>query len=135
MKTPVVAALGMAVATAFGVPAAAQSPGKDPQGVNPSHYQCYKIPDAQQFKEQAVKLRDQFQVSEAKVVKPVLLCAPVSKNGQAVRDPRTHLLCYEEEGGKAVDKKAVMANQFGNLEVAIGAPALLCVPSLKRVLK
>jgi hypothetical protein len=133
MKTPGVAALGIVVTTAFGVTAEAQSPGKNPQGVNPAHYQCYKIPDAQQFKEQSVRLRDQFQVSEAKVLKPVLLCAPVSKNGQAVRDPRTHLLCYEEEGGKPVDKKAVIANQFGNLEVAIGAPALLCVPSLKRL--
>lgn len=126
----ILAAAGLAAAT----PAQAQN-GKNPPGVNPNHYQCYRITESVGFKELGVKLTDQFQTSEAKVLKPAYLCAPVTKNNLAMRDKVTHYLCYEEEGGKPPNKKAIITNQFGKIEVVVSTPQLLCVPSLKQLPK
>jgi hypothetical protein len=135
MKIAIIGILTAAtLASTAATPAQAQN-GKNPPGVNPNHYHCYKITDSSGFKGLAVKLADQFQTSEAKVLKPVYLCAPVTKNNIAMRDKVTHLLCYEKEGGKPADKKAIITNQFGKIEVAVGAPELLCVPSLKQIPK
>ena len=82
-----------------------------------------------------MKLRDQFGASTVKVVKPVFLCTPVEKNGVPARDKRTHLVCYEEEGGQAADKRVGVTNQFGKEVLSVDGPALLCVPSLKQVIK
>lgn len=132
MKTMII---GILAAAAFAGATPAQAQGKNPPGVNPNHYQCYRITGSEGFKELAVKLDDQFQRSEAKVLKPVFLCTPVTKNHLQARDRTTHLLCYEEVGSKAADKKAIITNQFGKIVVAVGTPELLCVPSLKQVAK
>jgi hypothetical protein len=113
----------------------AHAQGKDPAGVNPAHYQCYRVSEAAPFKPVGVKLKDQFNASDAKILKPVMLCAPTSKNGAAVKDPKTHLVCYEEEGGKAADKLVSVTNQFGTEKLTVGGPTMLCVPSLKTVIK
>jgi len=73
-----------------------------------------------------VKLADQFGASGAKVPKPIVLCAPV-------RDKRTYLMWYEDEGPKAADKKVAVTNQFGTETLTVGGPWRLCVPSLKTV--
>jgi hypothetical protein len=133
MKTAVTGSLGFAciVASAMSVPTQAQT--KDPPGVNPAHYQCYRVAEGQPFQAREVKLADQFGASGAKVLKPIVLCAPVSKNGAPVRDKRTHLMCYEDEGPKAVDKKVAVTNQFGTETLSVGGSWTLCVPSLKTV--
>lgn len=114
---------------------AANAQGKDPPGVNPAHYQCYRVSEQSTFKPVGVTLKDQFGTSETKVLKPIMLCAPTSKNGAAVKDQRTHLVCYQDEGGKAADKLVSVTNQFGNEKLTVGGPTMLCVPSLKTVIK
>lgn len=105
---------------------------KNPPGVNPTHYQCYRVTERDPaFKERAVKLRDQFGGSDAKVLKPIMLCAPTNKNDLAARDKITHYLCYEDEGPKAPEKVAEITNQFGKEVVVVNGPAMLCVPSRK----
>ncbi len=113
----------------------ANAQGKDPPGVNPAHYQCYRVALQGTFKPITVTLKDQFGAAKVTVLKPVMLCAPTSKNEAAVKEPRTHLVCYEEEGGKAVDKLVSVTNQFGTEKLTVGGPTMLCVPSLKTVIK
>jgi hypothetical protein len=79
-------------------------------------------------------LRDQFGVAEKITIHtPLYLCAPTDKNGVAAKDKTTHYLCYQEEG-KAVNRKAAITNQFGTVNLAVLTPAMLCVPSLKKLL-
>jgi hypothetical protein len=126
--TTIVFAAGLSlVGTA--APALAQ---KNPPGVNPTHYQCYRVTEKEPaFKPRDVKLRDQFGGSAAKVLKPIMLCAPTDKNDLRARDRVTHYLCYEDEGPKAPEKVAEIVNQFGKEIVVVGGPTLLCVPSRK----
>jgi hypothetical protein len=130
------AAFGMpfVIAFALGAPAHAQS-GKNPPGVNPTHYQCYSV---EVSNESTVRsLRDQFGASDGvKVGTAVFLCAPTSKNGAAVRDRTTHYLCYKDDV-KAPGKRARIINQLTKADgvpVTVGRGELLCVPSLKRLL-
>jgi hypothetical protein len=113
----------------------ANAQGKDPPGVNPSHYQCYRVSEQAAFKPVGVKLADQFGASGAQILKPIMLCAPTSKNGAPVKDPKTHLVCYQEEGAKSADKLVSTTNQFGTDKLTVGGPTMLCVPSLKTVVK
>ena len=133
MKAAIIGSLGFACMIASAMSAPTQAQTKDPPGVNPTHYQCYRVAEGQPFQPRDVKLADQFGASGARVLKPIVLCAPVSKNGAPVRDKRTHLTCYEDEGPKAVDKKVAVTNQFGTETLTVGGPWTLCVPSLKTV--
>ena len=109
---------------------------KNPPGVNPTHYQCYRVkPLDPQFKPRKVKLRDQFGASAAEVIRPVMICAPTTKNNLKPRDTRTHYVCYEDKGPKTPERKVAIANQFGKEIMVVVEPTLLCVPSLKKVLK
>src|SRR5712692_10249122 len=132
MKITTVASLAVATVIVCGVaaPAGAQG-GKNPPGVNPTHYECYRLVEAQTQAEK-VKLKDQFGVSEAALLRPIFLCAPTDKNNLPAKDKTTHYLCYEQEGGKSVDKRAQITNQFGSNVISIGLPFMLCVPSLKK---
>src|SRR5215469_4280706 len=124
--------LGLAVATGLAVPAHAQ--GHNPPGVNPTHYQCYRL-EAGQTQPVKVKLQDQFGASSpVAVLRPTLLCAPTVKNGMPIRDRLTHYLCYEDEGVKTPGRKVRIINQFGAVEVVVEGATTLCVPSLKRLL-
>ena len=128
--------LAIAVVFDLGLPAYAQS-GKNPPGVNPTHYQCYTVEAANEALTLKT-LHDQFGVSDGvKIGKLVFLCAPTAKNGAAPRDRVTHYLCYEDEGVKPADKKAQVINQFTKatgIELLVEAPKMLCVPSLKKLL-
>ncbi len=138
MKSCTVSIIGCAIA--FGICASAHAqapapePGKDPEGVSPNHYQCYRIRAT--TKPVTVSLRDQFGVAEKVLVgNPLYLCAPTMKNNKEPRDQRTHYLCYEDKGIKPPNRNARIINQFGDIKLTIVAPAFLCVPSLKELLK
>jgi len=132
MRTTSIAALAAAVAFAFSAGAPAHA--KDPPGVNPAHYQCYRVKQIKRFKPVAVKLADQFGVAGAKVIQPVYLCAPTDKNGEGLKDKDTHLLCYQDTGVKTPNKKVRVINQFGEQDLVVTIPFMLCVPSLKKLL-
>lgn len=129
--------IGIAILFSLGAPAFAQD-GRNPRGVNPTHYQCYTVAASNESATLKI-LRDQFGVSEqVKLGTAVMLCAPAGKNGVATKDTVTHYLCYEDERMKPVNKKAVVINQFTKpegLPLTIGTPRMLCVPSLKRLLR
>ena len=107
---------------------------KDPPGVNPEHYSCYRVSPATPFKLQKVTLSDQFGNSTAYVVQEALLCTPVSKNDQPIKDKVTHLMCYTLKADKSANKAVSITNQFGTFTMKVGLLTQLCVPSLKKVL-
>jgi hypothetical protein len=135
MKFTAIATLRVTLAIALGISASAYAQSPNPPGVNPSHYQCYHVSEQEPFHPREIRLRDQFGTATVKIVKPVFVCAPVEKNGVPPRDRQTHLVCYEEEGGRAADKRVSMTNQFGKETLNVKDPALLCVPSRKQVLR
>ena len=123
-----------AVATAalgFGI---AQAQAPNPPGIKLDHYACYRLSPAKQFKQQKVKLTDQFGTSAALVVREQFLCAPVEKNGGAINNKQDHLVCYVVTGGKNAGKKVEVTNQFGKAILTVGGTTQICVPSLKKVL-
>ncbi|MEA3024512.1 MAG: hypothetical protein QOK01_3364 [Alphaproteobacteria bacterium] len=125
--------LAIVIAGAFGLAAPAHAQGANPRGVNPTHYQCYKI-DAPAKQVTVKSLRDQFGTAGPVTLgAPLFLCAPTDKNGVAAKDKTTHYLCYQDDGVKPVNKKAQITNQFGEMGIAITTPAMLCVPSLKKL--
>lgn len=123
---------GVALAIGLGVctPVSAQTPNPNPPGINPAHYQCYKV--VGQSPPAVVRLLDQFGTSPSvRVLQPVSLCAPVGKNGQPITDERTHLVCFADSGVRPPNRTVRTTNQFGSQTLRVTTPATLCVPSLK----
>ena len=83
MKT---AAILLAIGAGIAFASPAQAQGKDPPGVNPTHFVCYRVSQATKLKPAAVKLKDQFGAFGSKIGNPLFLCAPVSKNGEEVKE-------------------------------------------------
>jgi hypothetical protein len=87
-----------------------------------------------------VNLADQFETTMTDVFQPILVCNPVSKNGESVHDPLCHLTCYRilDAPGQApfVPHDAMIEDQLTELDLhAIRGTcrrvSVLCVPSLK----
>jgi hypothetical protein len=134
MTNATTTALGIALAIGLGVctPVRAQAPSPNPPGINPAHYQCYKV--AGQSHPAVVRLRDQFGTSpNVKVLQPVFLCAPVGKNDEPISDERTHLVCFADSGVRPPNRTVRVTNQFGAQALRVATPALLCVPSIKQL--
>ena len=125
------ASIMLAVGIAALAPAQVQA--KDPPGVNPTHFQCYRVSEAKRLKPTAVKLKDQFGSSGPKLGRALFLCTPVSKNGEEVKDNTTHLTCYQIPA-KNAGKKVLVTHQLGEQVLAVGGSVVLCLPSLKKVL-
>lgn len=132
MKRTIAALCALSFAVAFGVTAEAQT-NLNPVGIDPEHYQCYSITQTP-FQQRLVTLRDQFGVRRVNVIRPVLLCTPVSKNGALLADKESHLVCYQIQNGQTANKRVETTNQFGKHQFTVLTANLLCVPSLKRVL-
>jgi hypothetical protein len=81
-----------------------------------------------------VSVVDQFEsVMKLTLTKPVLLCAPASKNNEDPTAPGhpDHLTCYKTQDGKFPESTHTIMNQFGPDEVTVIHRRELCVPSLK----
>jgi hypothetical protein len=113
---------------------AAQAESPNPPGIKLDHYACYRVSPQKQFKQQKVKLADQFGTSGAVVVRQQFLCVPVEKNGGRINNKEDHLVCYVVTGGKNAAKHVEVTNQFGKAILAVGGTVQICVPSLKKVL-
>ena len=111
MKTAAIL-LTIGAGIAFGSPAQAQ--GKDPPGVNPTHFVCYRVSQSTKLKPAAVKLKDQFGAFGSKIGNPLFLCAPVSKNGEEVKDSKTHLTCYSISAKNASKKVKALRTYLGS---------------------
>ena len=133
MQSRLIAAIGIASTFMLGTGLPAHAQGQNPPGINPEHYECYRV--VGQNRPIPVQLKDQFGSGSARVVRPMFLCNPVQKNNQEIRDPRTHLVCYQIIGPRPVNKLVKVVNQFGSLELKVAVAQLLCVPSLKELVE
>lgn len=129
MKASSILIIGFGVALA-----SAAYAQKNPEGVNPTHFLCYRVSQITALKPAAVKLSDQFGALGTKIGKPLFLCNPVTKNGEKPKDQKTHLVCYEISAKNAA-KKVEVTNQLGKQTLAVGGSIVLCVPSLKEEMK
>ena len=104
-------------------------PGKPPTSLD--HFTCYAVDPRGQVRRRTVVLADQFGKAKAAVVVLLSLCAPTSKEGAPVRQPRVHLACYRIESEPVTGGKVLARNQFGLMKAALGRREQLCVPSEK----
>jgi hypothetical protein len=98
------------------------------------HFTCYRTSAPRGLPRPRVRLAGQFGRERVRVLRPTLLCAPVSKNGEGVEHPVRHLVCYRirDLGGRRFRQRLVRVHdQFGSRVVVVQLPAALCVPSLK----
>lgn len=101
-----------------------------------NHFKCYKV-RGKGFTARSVTLTDQFETRTTTIVKPLLLCNPVDKNGEGVPQPASHLTCYKIKDAPGFAPRSVMVeDQFTDqdLQAIQGScrkAALLCVPSEK----
>ena len=106
----------------------------NPPGIRLDHYHCYRVSPVTRFRPQRVQLADQFGVSRAVVVREQMLCAPVEKNNESIRNKEDHLVCYVVQGGRNAGKRVEVVNQFGRAVLQVGGTVTFCVPSFKKVL-
>ena len=116
-------------------------PPPDPRLHAVDHYQCYRVrPSAGAPRFPAgmrVAIEDQF-TSPSRVLevrKPRRLCLPVDKNGEGIKNPGGHLLCYQVRAASGQPRPArqaslALAHQFGSLRLATTRETDLCVPSV-----
>jgi hypothetical protein len=126
------------VPTAKSLTATPAAPDLQTIGVN--HYKCYRIKVSSgtpKFpKGLQASVEDQF-TSPAKVFdlrKPRHLCTPVDKNGEGIKNPAAHLLCYTVKPASGQPKHQrqtglFLANQFGSEQLNTIKEAEFCVPS------
>jgi hypothetical protein len=109
--------------------------GAAPTGPNPElvldHFRCYDVKP--QPVSRVVTLVDQFKSTKTKVLRVVRLCNPVSKSGGKVRRPQAHLVCYSINETPFQPLAVTVRNQFGVAGMRVRKPAMLCLPSLKKL--
>jgi hypothetical protein len=106
------------------------------------HFKCYKVKSSKDAPKFApilgVAIKDQF-TPEPKLFdlkKPARLCNPVDKNGEGIKSPDVHLLCYQAKPARRQPKhvpfKGIQVNnQFGPEQLDTLREEELCVPSQK----
>jgi hypothetical protein len=103
------------------------------------HYKCYKIvPSGLPLPPHIVDLLDQFGPQENVVVTASeLLCAPALKNGEGVPIAEfPHLKCYViSRDAPPLRQTVLLEDQFGEEEVQVMEPQLLCQQVEKQVEK
>jgi hypothetical protein len=70
--------------------------------------------------------------------KPKHLCNPVDKNGEGIKNPPVHLVCYTAKPARGERKHVrrqglYIANQFGQLRLDTLKEGEFCIPSTKTV--
>jgi hypothetical protein len=115
-------------------------PPPDENAISVNHYKCYRAkvtPGTPKFpRGMQASIVDQFN-APAKVFdvkRPRHLCNPVSKNGEPVKDPNAHLVCYQVKGAtgqlKHVRRDVFLHNQFDAEAGTTVKESELCVPAV-----
>ncbi len=107
--------------------------GIEPVQPRVEHFKCYDVAPRTRFRPRVVQLRDQFGAARARVLRPVNLCAPVSKNNGPVDNQQAHLKCYAIRTAAPRRQFVFTRNQFGSEVLRVGSAQELCVPSVKQL--
>jgi hypothetical protein len=117
-------------------------PPPNPGDHDVDHYKCYRVRVTRgtplPAKDRKVSVSDQF-TDPAKLLtlrKPRHLCLPVDKNGEGVKNPAAHFLCYTSRPARGEPKHVrrsglFLNNQFGALRMGTTREREFCVPSTK----
>jgi hypothetical protein len=98
------------------------------------HFLYYPIENGTpSFQPRTVTVRDQFRTSQTRVVEPLRLLNPVSKDGGAITLPNAHLKCYRIAESRFAGRTVTVQNQFGTRTFEVRQPTRLCNPASKRV--
>lgn len=101
------------------------------------HFACYGTHEKTKLPQPIfVNLADQFTTeNNVKIRDARELCAPVSKNGEEISNPDSHLVCYYTDSKEKTKQRIKVVNQFGEQILKVsGKNTRLCVPSLKEVI-
>jgi hypothetical protein len=109
------------------------------------HYKCYKVKvttGTPKFpRDVTTTIGDQFRslARAFTIKKPRKLCTPVDKNGESIKNPAAHLVCYSVRKVAGVTPHQRVndvrtASQFGDLTIGTVRESELCIPSTKVVL-
>jgi hypothetical protein len=119
-----------------------QPAAPDPATHNVDHYRCYKVKPTKgaptPYKGQLIVLTDQFAAGRSfDIKKPSLLCNPVDKNGEGIKDNARHVLCYAVKVSKKQPKHQkqlglYVTNQFGPGQLDTKKENVVCLPALKQ---
>ena len=105
------------------------------------HYKCYRVrvtpgtPVPAQ--DRKVTVTDQFTAPKILTLrKPRHLCVPVDKNGEGIKNPAAHLLCYASKPARGEPKHirregVFVNNQFGPVRLNTVKEREFCIPSVK----
>jgi hypothetical protein len=107
-----------------------------PGPIDGDHYRCWEATDPTGGSVGiGVTLVDQFQDFSPTVMSPFRLCNPADKNGEAIQDPESHLVCYTlQPASNALGFQIPIQNQFFSVEtVDLDRAVALCAPSVKMV--
>ncbi len=96
------------------------------------HYLCYKTKVTQVSQLPTVTLHDEFETTQATVVRPKDLCLPADKNSEGVQDSVTHEQAYPiKQSTRPTPQTFSATDQFGTLQVSTSKPSQLFVPTNK----
>ncbi len=122
-------------------------PPPDPNSHNVDHFLCYEIEnddddESHDGNDEAdapalqVLVQDEFNPDARlfDIKQPEWLCNPVDKNGEGIKNPDNHLICYRAKPSKGELKHEkinglFINNQFGQSQVDTKKETNLCVPS------
>jgi len=114
-------------------------PGPPNPSSNVDHYKCYRVrvtPGTARFPRSVpVGVADQFGTTQRimRLKHPRHLCTPVDKNGEGIKNPTGHLMCYIGRSSPRVPKRVgvFLDNQFGQGKVDRSREQEFCIPSQK----
>jgi hypothetical protein len=117
-----------------------QPPAPDPLANAVDHYECYTVrvtPGTPRFPAAGVfvTVTDQFlaQPKTLRLKRPRRLCNPVDKNGEGIKNPTAHLMCYAVSPvPPPVGRRGLfVTNQFVAGQVDTKHEQDICIPSTK----
>jgi hypothetical protein len=98
------------------------------------HFLYYPIQNGTPaFQPRTVTVRDQFRTSQARVVEPLRLLNPASKDGSTISRPGAHLKCYRIEESRFAGRTVSVRNQLAAHTFQVRQPTRLCNPASKKV--
>jgi hypothetical protein len=123
-------ALSLLVAL-FAGPAQAEGP----QDID--HFLCHRVTAYDGAADVPVKLKDQFGEVALHAAKPAMVCNPVSKNGEAIKNLEAHLLCYSvtQIRNAPSERTVITDTQFGKSNLKVQGIEIFCLPAAKTLKK
>jgi len=100
-------------------------------------YELYGIRETRgsdRFEKREVSVEDVFLDETVLLKKSMRLGVPTNRSGSGIRNPFHHLNCYSLKPPKFKKVNIQVKNAFGQLDLTVRRPNLLCTPSEKEVI-